>query len=231
MSKIKKEIKTVDGVTLFDLDEALRQFDGMAKDFAHRCVREISSYQDNIYTFDDYYQQGLLEITKVFEKYDLEKGACFSTLLFKELNHRMIMNIRKLTSKKRNCERKKLFLDDIQNDMDNTSLVEGKVDVYFQDETCDLEQFILKKTTEEERLMISTHFSSRSKMESGKQKQYLNYASLIFLDNGLKECLTKTQLANKLKVSRPTLDKKIQKVIEKVINLTKEYKKLELTNC
>lgn len=218
----RKIIKTKEGLKEVTLEETISMFELMINKYSHRCVVEIEKYQDNFYSYEDYYQQGVVELIRLFEKYDAEKGACFSTLLHRRLNHKLIMNIRELEAEKRKSDRKYLYINDDENNIDNTNLIKDVKDKYFE-ASVGLEEFLSERLTETERMLLTLHFKKDYFKARGLYKQSLSFALDIFAKDERIFNMNRSQMAEELNISRPTLNRRVEDTVNKVIMLTREY--------
>lgn len=220
---LKKLIKTTDGIVELNINELILKFDNMVKKFAHECKEELSGYENNPYDFDDYYQMGLIKISEVFEKYDIDKGACFSTLLFRELNNKMVMIIRELEAEKRKPTQSNVYINDEIEGCEIINVIKGDEDTYFEREFS-LEQFLSSRLTITERVLVAMAFKKDYYKSKGVYKSSLDYAMNMFSDELIDvTSISKNELADLLNISRPTLNKKINEAMEKVKELAQYY--------
>lgn len=220
---LTKMIKTTEGVFDLGVNDLLVKFDNMAKKFAHRCDNELSGYENNTYDFDDFYQIALIEISDMFEKYDVSRGACFSTMIFRELNHRMIMIIRELEADKRKPSQQHVYINKEVEGCEVVNVIKDKDDSYFG---CDfeLERFLKERLTANERVLIAMAFKKDLSKSKGVYKHSLDYAINIFSDEILDvENVSRSELAEMMHISRPTLNKRISEALDKVRELAQYY--------
>lgn len=219
----RKPIKTVDGIINMSLEEVLYQYDDMVKSFAHKCVKELAGY-GAIEEFDDYYQTGQVELIELYNIYEAEK-SCFSTMLHRIQHQKFIMMLRRLKTQKRKNDQTLLYLNDESEEGEIENVV-GKKDVELENCEDSLDARIKKHFTEEEKLMIILGFKRVSSKIEGREKRMFNLVLNIFddIDVGMDiKKLTSTDVAKILNISRPTLSKRVDKVMERLRLLALDY--------
>lgn len=221
--QMTKSIKTTQGIFELTLEEVLANFDGMAKQFAHKCTSKLENYENNAYDYDDYYQMALMVMMELYKKYDLSKGACFSTLAHRELNNKQIMIIRELEAEKRKNTQPYLYLNKEIDGCEVANIVKSKSDDCFEDAD-NLESFLLRNLTTQERLFIAIMFKKEINKAKGSYKKSIEYAVSFFADDIIEiDNIGKQELAEMLDMSRPTLNKRIKETYEKVKFLASCY--------
>lgn len=214
-------------------EEIVIEFENMVKKFSKDCVSALGKYQDNNFDEDDYFQEGMVELYKAYEKYDSSKGVCFSTYLFKCLNNALIGIGRRMSTESRKADHKHLRLnyhaqghDDLETKEDFCSVLAGKEDVYFNEEHA-LEKFLKKKLTNDDRIILAVAFKKGSYKYKGAQKVSIDYAVDFFAEDIDGEIMNKKELAKLLGISKPTLNKRIEAVLHKTKLLINQYYLLE----
>lgn len=224
----KKLILTNEGLFEMGVEELLPMFDNILKKFSHKCVNSFKKYKNNTYDYDDYYQIGTLELMSAFDKYNHDKGATFFTHLHRELHHRMIMIARELEAEKRKVDQL-VYLNEEVDDGCEISNIIGKKDTYFTEKK--LETLLKENLTETERLLIAIHFKKSINKSKGIYKNSLDYTIRMMVeDNTLFDespSFNKAELAEHLGISRPTLNKRIEKAMVKIKKLAEYYVAVE----
>ena len=219
----KRLIRTTDGNFEMTLEEVLIQYDDMVKSFAHKCVSGLAGFE-NTNEYEDYYQMGILDLIKLYGKYEADK-SCFSTILHRVQHHRFIMMMRELQTEKRKADQSLVYLNEESKDGAHENVI-GKVDLNLEACGDSLEERIRKHFTTEERLMMVLGFKKNSSKIEGRDKHILNMALDIFDDINvgvdIKE-LNRTDVAKILNISRPTLNKRIEEVMDRVKLMALDY--------
>ena len=219
----KKVIGTTDGNFYMSIEEVLVQYDDMVKSFAHKCVKGLANLETT-HEYEDYYQMGQLELIKVFNSYDVNK-ACFSTILHRAQHHKFIMLIREFGTEKRKSEQPLFYLNKETDDGATENII-GEIDVRIENCEDSLEERIRKNFTTEERLMMALGFKKNSSKIEGREKSILNSTLRIVEDidvgGDIRE-LNRSDVAKILNLSRPTLNKRIEKVMDRVKILALDY--------
>lgn len=219
----KKMIKTSNGIFEMGVDELLPMFDALLKKFSHKCEKDLSGYEDNSFVFEDYYQIGVVELIGAFERYDHTKGATFFTHLHRELNYKIIMMIREFEAEKRKADQPLLYINKEVEGCEVANIIKGKDDKYFNENENKLESFLKKNLTNMERLLIAVHFKKGYAKAKGLYKCSLDYAIDTFDNGEIDISMNKSELAEILNISRPTLNKRIDEAIEKMKELAEYY--------
>lgn len=223
--------KTVENLSV---EEVMEKFEDMVKKFARECKRDISQFDNNLNTFEDYVQIGLLELINSYNCYDIERGASFSTLLFRNLNFRKIMLLREIRSEKRKSEKRMVYLNNevefedgsTQPRMNTIKINDEKEDEYFYEET--LEGYLMKNLTKDERLMVAVQLKKDSANTTGASREAFSYAIQFFADD-IPVNLSKVALAEAMNIARPTLNSRIKIAMKKLRILTERY--IKSTSC
>lgn len=212
----------------FSLEEVLNKFDNMIKKFANQCVSKLDGYKEATDEFEDYAQMGRIKLISIYEAYDLSKDACFSTILHTSLRNTMVDIIRGYEAQKRRAKATTSSLDE--------SLVEdgtlGEViadesftttDTYTLDEVEELETFLKNNLSKDEIMYLTIALKKQVGRSNKEHRSNLQMAIDIFSDVVGEIDDTKTDLAQVLGISRPTLNKRIKTTMEKVQMLTESY--------
>lgn len=219
----KKLIKTNDGIFELGVEELLPMFDNLLKKFSHKCVEDLSGFESNRNEFNDYYQIGVLELMGAFERYDHTKGATFFTHLHRELHYRLIMMIREFNAEKRKPEKPLVYIDKKVEDCEVSNIIKDKDDKYFDKKEDKLENFLSENLTKTERLLIAVYFRKKLNKSKGLYKNSLEYAIDVFDEETNSSSISKSELADKLNISRPTLNKRMNEAVEKMKKLAERY--------
>lgn len=180
--------------------EEMLKYDGaycdrIIRKFASDCTHKIKKIHGNIMEEDDFYNEGLLRAHYCFNMYEADKS--FAIYLQNGLNQLWLDYTKNVFAKKRKSEDEVVSFD---SELDNGTYLkdaEGNFDYNFN--RMELKEDIsnaLSKLTNEERSIVG------------------------FLVNEEK---TKKILAAELKISRPTLDTRIELVKKKMMHLLPEY--------
>ena len=215
-------------------EQMIEKFLDSVKSFANECLMSFeprkSRIYNNIYEFEDYVQIGLMELINCYFKYDIEKGNCFSTYLHGALALKQLNIAREITSMKRRIEKPSVSLNqESKYDASIESLYFGKGDKYFREES-GFDNFLMNNLTEEERSFLAMGLQKQVKKAENKTKrECIEYAIAIVNEKSLIDTtnLTKEKLAEALKISRPTLNTRIKKTMEKVYLLAQQYQILK----
>lgn len=225
----KKLIVTENGknvIVEMTINEVLVKFENLFNQFAHQCMSKLSGYQDCYEEFDDFKQLAMLKAVDYFNYYNIEENTAYSTILFTSLRTLQVDLIRKYEAQKRKSEYKLVYMDEQINDSreDNSSVISiSKGDEYFVDDMSALEKYLIKNLTKEEMLYYAVDLKKQVGKASPMQKYSLEttidlFASVVGFIPDKKE-----DLALLLKISRPTLNKRIKETVEKVKELTREF--------
>ena len=180
-----------------ELEECARIFEGAVKRWANEMYVIVRGMSNNLMEYDDFYSEGMICLMEMYNKYT--PINTFNTALHKSLDNLKIDLIRKTNAKKRKTEQSVVSFDmEIEDDeCDCLQEIEGDIDINYS--IMEFNEDItnaLATLTNEERKIVS-----------------------FLMDNES----TKRVLAKELNVSRPTLDSRIAKVKEKVMDLLPEY--------
>lgn len=220
----KKVIITTEGKYFLSVEEVIEKYNDMVHKFSVDCTMKLSDFQDNYLTEKDYYQDGIMELMRAYRNYDPFLGVCFSTYLQKALNRLIAAYGRRFSAASRCAKQKHLYLNKnvVENADLNTIVTVDKPEI---EEDNGLLEYLNENLSKEDRLLLTIQFKKGIYKESGKQKDSLEFA-LDFFSKGFKEeifFLTKNELAEKMCISRPTLNKRINETLEKLKRLTKFY--------
>lgn len=191
---IENGIKTIKEMTI---EECVQSFEGAIKKWGNECYVIVKQMSHNLMEYDDFYSEGMICLIEMFNKY--KPINTFNTALHKSLDNLKIDLIRKSNSKKRKTYQSVVSFDMELEDEDSDLLqeVEGDIDRNFLkvefDE--DIADAVAKLTGEERKIFD------------------------FLMDNES----TKRVLAKELNISRPTLDSRIERVRDKIMNLLPEY--------
>ena len=233
---MKKEfIFNEEGSLFLTEEEIIERFRGAVKEFAGDCKFSFNPARNktynNYYEYEDYVQMGLMELISCYEKYDVERGICFSTYFFGALAKKKLYIARELRSNNRRIENPIVSLNKDSKFGDPLEgLLFGKKDDYFNG-NYGFDKFLIEKLTEEERVFLAMELQkSKNKSKTCVQKRCVEYAVEIINGESLLDVanLTKAELAVELGISRPTLNKRINNTMEKVNTLAKQYNSLEI---
>lgn len=179
------------------LEECTSYFEGAIKKWANELYVIVRNMSHNLMEYDDFYSEGMLCMIELYYKY--KPINTFNTALHKSLDNLKIDLIRKTNAKKRKTEQSVVSFDmELEDDeCDLLQEVEGVID----------ENFALMEFNED----IADAFAKLTEEE----RKIANF----LIDNES----TKRVLAKELNISRPTLDSRITKVKDKVIDLLPEY--------
>ena len=227
---MKKLIKTTNGEFYLSLEEVMIAYENMLKQFANRCLMSFKQYSSNCNDFDDFVQLANMELISAFNAYDADKNSCFSTFLTKVLGNRFLYLQRSLLTQKRLNKKPLIYLNEQMEDGHEIgSLIEDKIaeEELVEEKEVDLEIFLKENLTQEELVYLTIDFQKKANKSKGDYKESVLFASDIFSDeNRYKYIKNKKDLAKILKMSRPTLNKRIEEALDKLRSLTNEYLEL-----
>lgn len=228
---MEKVILTNSGEVLLSTEEMLLSFNNMLKKFAGECVRGLSGITGNVDEFEDYYQIATIEAINAFKSYNIENGVMFSTYLNKSLRYVFIHLLRDKSAKIRKPEQPLLYINKKANNDENNT--EDGINVLVNDYDVaeevikkdeDLEDFLMKNLTKEEMILLTMGMYKKMSKAKTLQKSSLNFMVSVLMENSGEELIkTKAELAKTLNISRPTLNKNIDKSLEKIKILAKEF--------
>ena len=180
-----------------ELEECARIFEGAVKRWANEMYVIVRGMSNNLMEYDDFYSEGMICLMEMYNKYT--PINTFNTALHKSLDNLKIDLIRKTNAKKRKTEQSVVSFDmEIEDDeCDCLQEIEGDIDINYSimEFNEDMTNALATLTTEERKIVG------------------------FLMDNES----TKRVLAKELNVSRPTLDSRIAKVKEKIMDLLPEY--------
>lgn len=179
------------------LEDCIICYEPAIKKWASELYLMVKNYHNNIMDYDDFYSEGMITLMKLYSTYTPKNT--FNTALHKSLDNSRIDFLRCMNAQKRKTKKVLVSFDAEQDSEGNYKLNEtqGLLDENFN--ICEVDKDIenaLHALTEEERLIF----------EFLLDKEY-----------------TKRALAKELKISRPTLDSRIEIVRDKVVKLMPEY--------
>lgn len=197
---MKNMIVSKNGVKITEvisLDECAKLFEGAIKAWANEMYVIVRGMSNNLMEYDDFYSEGMICLVEMYDKYI--PTNTFNTALHKSLDNLKVDLIRKTNAKKRKTELTVISFDtEIENyECDMLQELYGDIDKNY----CAMEfnediSNVLVKLTPEERKIVNLLVNNES---------------------------TKRLLAKELNISRPTLDSRIEKVKDKIIDLLPEY--------
>lgn len=221
-----KELLVKDeGIVLMDLEMVMERFKGMIYQFAHQCENEFKKYEYNVDSFEDYCQIGKIELVKAYDGYKIENGICFSTYVATFLQNCFCMMYRKLNAKKRAVKNTISLNKELETTTTIEELIPTKKDKYFKIKEESLEQFIKDNMTKEEIIFLLMDIKKLTTNPSKILISSSSYALDVLgeeVDINVKK-LTRTELANSLGITRPTLNARIKKSVKKAQQLTETY--------
>ena len=180
-----------------ELEECARIFEGAVKRWANEMYVIVRGMSNNLMEYDDFYSEGMICLMEMYNKYT--PINTFNTALHKSLDNLKIDLIRKTNAKKRKTEQSVVSFDmEIEDDeCDCLQEIEGDIDMNYSimEFNEDMENALATLTNEERKIVG------------------------FLMDNES----TKRVLAKELNISRPTLDSRITKVKEKIMDLLPEY--------
>lgn len=179
------------------LEEVIVAFEKMTYKNAIRAFVRVNNHQSNINSIEDINSLGMIELCDCYERYDLNKGA-FSTILTKALKRLTSRLQRDLFAKMRTTEKITFSLDATKDDMSSLSELIGEYDNNIKSFEIrnDLKQAILNLNDQERKIF----------------------------DFLVQRTKTKKEFAIELGVTRPTLNSKINELMDKLSKLMIEYK-------
>lgn len=215
-------------------EEIIDKFLDSVKSFANECLMNFeprkSRIYNNIYDFEDYVQIGLIELLNCYAKYDISRGNCFSTYLHGALALKQLNIVREITSMKRRISKPPVSLNqESKYSATLENLYFGEGDKYFREES-GFDNFLINSLTAEERSFLAMGLQKQvKKAETKSKRESIKYAIAIINERSLIDTtnLTKEKLAEALNISRPTLNSKIKKTMQKVYLLAKKYEDMK----
>lgn len=209
-----------------NVEEMLLEFDDMFNQFAHQCVQKTSGYQECVEEFDDFKQMARIKAIEKFKTYDISKDVNFSTLLFKVLRGLVVDIIRKNESQMRKTKDTIISMNASLESGDSVSevITDKNGDVYFEDETTELEKYLSENITKEEIMFYTIDLKKQINKASSKHRLCLQHTidSFTVMVGGYIPD-KKEELATLLNMSRPTLNKRIKETVVKVKELATEF--------
>lgn len=198
---MKKEIIIVEnGIKVtkeMTMEECVNSFEGAIKKWGNECYVIVKDMSHNLMEYGDFYSEGMICLIEVYKKY--KPINTFNTVLHKSLDNLKIDLIRKTNAKKRKTEQSVVSFD-----------------MELEDEECDLLQEIEGDIDENFSIMeFNEDMTDAMSKLTEEERKILNF----LLENES----TKRVLAKELNISRPTLDSRIEKVRDKVMDLLPEY--------
>ena len=180
-----------------ELEECARIFEGAVKRWANEMYVIVRGMSNNLMEYDDFYSEGMLCLIEMYDKY--VPVNTFNTALHKSLDNLKIDLIRKANAKKRKTEQSVVSFDmEIEDDeCDCLQEIEGDIDMNYS----------IMEFNEDMANALATL--------SNEERKIVGF----LMDNES----TKRVLAKELNISRPTLDSRITKVKEKIMDLLPEY--------
>ena len=180
-----------------ELEECARIFEGAVKRWANEMYVIVRGMSNNLMEYDDFYSEGMICLMEMYNKYT--PINTFNTALHKSLDNLKIDLIRKTNAKKRKTEQSVVSFDmEIEDDeCDCLQEIEGDIDINYS----------IMEFNEDMTNALATLTNEEIKIVG------------FLMDNES----TKRVLAKELNVSRPTLDSRIAKVKEKIMDLLPEY--------
>lgn len=223
----KKEIKTSDGIKLWTLDEVIENYESMVCKFARTMEKDLSKYHGNVDAYDDYYQKSIIILMQLYNEYDVKKNVSFSTILYRNLNQALMQEARKLKALKRKIEKPLIyFQQELENGVDLTGAINDGNSSSMPNEQFELEYFLRKNLSEQEIIFLSQGI--KTKTESFSQEEvFINLFSDIEKKYGISADSKKYEVADRLGMSRPTLNKHIDLTLEKTKLLLTKYYELD----
>lgn len=229
-----KKIIVKDGSAVeMSLEEVVEAYKGMVVKFATDCEKSLCTIDGNYYEYDDYEQMGMQKIVETFKDYSHEKGVRFSTYLGQALKFKKVHIIRDFNRQKRKVDKTSISLNAIGlGGVENTERLTNeyfqKSEEYFADEPTMLEIFLKERLSEEEIAFFAMGIKKRMSKTKGAVREDLELAM-----NSLRKFTSFTidnrvQLASEVGITRPTLNKRIDKTLEKVEKLAHQYIQLYL---
>lgn len=197
---MKTIILTKNGVKVpkkLTLEECAILFEGAIKTWANEMYKIVKEMSNNLMEYDDFYSEGMVCLIKIYDRYTPKNT--FNTALHKSLDNLKVDLIRKVNAKKRKTD---LTVVSFDLEIENYE-VELLQEIYGEED----DNFKIIELRED----ISNAFINLTEEEKRIAKFLIENES------------TKRVLAKELNISRPTLDTKIKKVKDKIINLLPEY--------
>ena len=179
------------------VEECISFHDGAVKKWANDMFFIVKGMSNNLMEYDDFYSEGMMCLIHSYNEY--QSKNTFNTFLHKNLDNLKVDLIRMLNAKKRKTKRSVVSFDmEIEDDeCDSLKEIEGTLDESFEELEFNLDmEYVMERLTDEEVKIFK-----------------------FLIDNES----TKRALAKELNISRPTLDNKILKVKDKVVDYLPEY--------
>lgn len=249
MAEQKKMIKTKEGILELSLEQILVKYNIMLKKFAKGCVISFKYVPSAVMCeYQDYLQIGRIVTSTAFNYYDIERDICFSTMLNVYLNH-MSKELAKYFLVKKRFNGYGFADFDIEQLIDSSydefssikeekieckgnlkerfvkykNSNEGKKDTEYITE--ELSDYLKNNLTDDEILYYRITLCKKKNKVDRKIKDSVEFMldSLCLGHEELDSLTKKIELAKVLNISRPTINRKMKKIEQKVINLTQDY--------
>ena len=218
-----KTIKLQTGFHTISTEEMLSTFEEMIYKFAHNCTRNLQTIEGNLNEFDDYVQLGRMEAMSAFKTYDANTGILFSTYLSNALRYIYVHLVRDMNAQKRKTEKPLLYINkELESGEDGSNVIaDQRENTYFLNGADnELEVFLLENLTEEDVVFLTMGLKKQVSKSKGCQKASLTYTLDVLSDKTKSAMgLTKSELAERLGLSRPTLNKRINSAMKKTQEL------------
>lgn len=186
MIKLKKGDSII--IKPMTIEEVYKQFNEMIKDFANKCVIQSRTMHNNVDTFEDYMGEGYIVLIECYNTY--QPTYTFSSYLGTALNSTRKELLRNMHTEKRKVPTCLISFDEPVDVELNLGDVEGKDEESFEMFLYnDSMRYALSKLTEEEKKIF--HFLLDTEM-------------------------TKMAMTKELKITRPTLDSRIESTRKKL---------------
>lgn len=218
------------GLMKFDAEDMIVAMKDMIYKFAHLCESNLSTITGNIYELEDYAQRGRLELVTAFEKYDVEKNTMLTTYCHQTLSNTYGRLVRELVAQKRKPDQPLLYINRsvLDNGVDFVGVLKDEsadMENCICDEAKDLDEFLLENITEDEAMFLMMAFKKNYKKSKVAEKRILNNAMDLFSEKATASVreLNRSEMAEMLGITRPTLNKRINQSLNKVQNLAERY--------
>lgn len=179
------------------LEEVIVAFERMTYKNAIVAFSKVSKHQSNVNDIEDINSLGLIELCDCYERYDLNKGA-FSTILTKALERLTIRLQRDLFAQMRTTDKVNYSLDVALEERSALGELVGEYDTNIKS------------------------FEIRSDLK--KVIDNLNEQERRIYDFLITKKKTKKEFAVELGITRPTLNTKINDLMDKLSGLLVEYR-------